>query len=405
MFGTTKGNRLHIGVFGRRNVGKSSLLNKLTGQKMSIVSDTLGTTTDPIEKSMELLPLGPCLFIDTAGIDDVGSLGQLRIKKTLDVLQRTDFAILVTDFNGFGEFEIELCKMFEKQKIPYFVVINKCDIQNPTIDAINKIEEYTKNPLCISCEKDENITSLLKSKIIENVPDDLISTTNVLEGTVFENDDVVLVIPIDKEAPKGRIILPQVQTIRSILDLNAKAHVVKETQLKELLDDLKEKTKIVITDSQAFKEVSQVVPKNIPLTSFSILFARNKGDLKTFYQGANKIDNLKDNDNILIYESCTHHPIKDDIAREKIPKWLKQYTGKNLNFDYHVAKGFEDNISKYSLIIQCGGCMTNKKEILSRVSKANELNIPITNYGLVIAKCLKILNRAIEPFVDETLNN
>ena len=405
MFGTTKGNRLHIGVFGRRNVGKSSLLNKLTGQKMSIVSDTLGTTTDPIEKSMELLPLGPCLFIDTAGIDDVGSLGQLRIKKTLDVLQRTDFAILVTDFNGFGEFEIELCKMFEKQKIPYFVVINKCDIQNPTIDAINKIEEYTKNPLCISCEKDENITSLLKSKIIENVPDDLISTTNVLEGTVFENDDVVLVVPIDKEAPKGRIILPQVQTIRSILDLNAKAHVVKETQLKELLDDLKEKTKIVITDSQAFKEVSQVVPKNIPLTSFSILFARNKGDLKTFYQGANKIDNLKDNDNILIYESCTHHPIKDDIAREKIPKWLKQYTGKNLNFDYHVAKGFEDNISKYSLIIQCGGCMTNKKEILSRISKANELNIPITNYGLVIAKCLNILNRAIEPFVDETLNN
>ena len=180
---------------------------------------------------------------------------------------------------------------------------------------------------------------------------------------------------------------------------------MKETQLKELLDDLKEKTKIVITDSQAFKEVSQVVPKNIPLTSFSILFARNKGDLKTFYQGANKIDNLKDNDNILIYESCTHHPIKDDIAREKIPKWLKQYTGKNLNFDYHVAKGFEDNISKYSLIIQCGGCMTNKKEILSRISKANELNIPITNYGLVIAKCLNILNRAIEPFVDEILKN
>lgn len=405
MFGTTKGNRLHIGVFGRRNVGKSSLLNKLTGQKMSIVSDTLGTTTDPIEKSMELLPLGPCLFIDTAGIDDVGSLGQLRIKKTLDVLQRTDFAILVTDFNGFGDFEIELCKMFDKQKIPYFVVINKCDIQKPTKDVINKIEEYAKNLLCISCEKDENITSLLKSKIIENVPDDLIPTTNVLEGTVFEDDDVVLVVPIDKEAPKGRIILPQVQTIRSILDLNAKAHVVKETQLKELLDDLKEKTKIVITDSQAFKEVSQVVPKNIPLTSFSILFARNKGDLKTFYQGANKIDNLKDNDNILIYESCTHHPIKDDIAREKIPKWLKQYTGKNLNFDYHVAKGFEDNISKYSLIIQCGGCMTNKKEILSRISKANELNIPITNYGLVIAKCLNILNRAIEPFVDETLNN
>ncbi len=405
MFGTTKGNRLHIGVFGRRNVGKSSLLNKLTGQKMSIVSDTLGTTTDPIEKSMELLPLGPCLFIDTAGIDDVGSLGQLRIKKTLDVLQRTDFAILVTDFNGFGDFEIELCKMFDKQKIPYFVVINKCDIQKPTKDVINKIEEYAKNPLCISCEKDENITSLLKSKIIENVPDDLIPTTNVLEGTVFEDDDVVLVVPIDKEAPKGRIILPQVQTIRSILDLNAKAHVVKETQLKELLDDLKEKTKIVITDSQAFKEVSQVVPKNILLTSFSILFARNKGDLKTFYQGANKIDNLKDNDNILIYESCTHHPIKDDIAREKIPKWLKQYTGKNLNFDYHVAKGFEDNISKYSLIIQCGGCMTNKKEILSRISKANELNIPITNYGLVIAKCLNILNRAIEPFVDETLNN
>lgn len=403
MFGTTRGNRLHIGVFGRRNVGKSSLLNKLTGQKMSIVSDTLGTTTDPIEKSMELLPLGPCLFIDTAGIDDVGSLGELRIKKTLDVLHRTDFAILVTDYNGFGDFEIDLCKMFEQQKIPFFVVINKCDIKSPTISTINQLEEYSKNPLCVSCEKDENITSLLKSKIIENVPDDLIQTTNVLEGIIGENDDVVLVVPIDKEAPKGRIILPQVQTIRSILDLNAKAHVVKETQLKSLLNDLKEKTKVVITDSQAFKEVSQIVPKNILLTSFSIIFARNKGDLKTFYYGANAVDNLKDNDNILIYESCTHHPIKDDIAREKIPKLLQKYTNKKLNFDYHVAKGFEENISKYSLIIQCGGCMTNKKEILSRISKANELNIPITNYGLVIAKCLNILNRAIEPFLSEVI--
>ena len=403
MFGTTKGNRLHIGVFGRRNVGKSSLLNKLTGQKMSIVSDTLGTTTDPIEKSMELLPLGPCLFIDTAGIDDVGSLGELRIKKTLDVLHRTDFAILVTDYNGFGDFEINLCKMFEKQKIPFFTVINKCDIKSPTTLTLNEIEQFSKNPLAISCEKDENITSLLKSKIIENVPDDLIPTTNVLDGIIGENDDVVLVVPIDKEAPKGRIILPQVQTIRSILDLNAKAHVVKETQLKSLLNDLKEKTKIVITDSQAFKEVSQIVPKNILLTSFSIIFARNKGDLKTFYYGANAVDNLKDNDNILIYESCTHHPIKDDIAREKIPKLLQKYTNKKLNFDYHVAKGFEDNISKYSLIIQCGGCMTNKKEILSRISKANELNIPITNYGLVIAKCLNILNRAIEPFLSEVI--
>lgn len=403
MFGTTKGNRLHIGVFGRRNVGKSSLLNKLTGQKMSIVSDTLGTTTDPIEKSMELLPLGPCLFIDTAGIDDVGSLGELRIKKTLDVLHRTDFAILVTDYNGFGDFEIDLCKMFEQKKIPFFTVINKCDIKSPTVSTLNQIEQFSKNPLAISCEKDENITSLLKSRIIENVPDDLITTTNVLNGIINENDDVVLVVPIDKEAPKGRIILPQVQTIRSILDLNAKAHVVKETQLKSLLNDLKEKTKIVITDSQAFKEVSLIVTKNILLTSFSIIFARNKGDLKTFYYGANAVDNLKDNDNILIYESCTHHPIKDDIAREKIPKLLQKYTNKKLNFDYHVAKGFEDNISKYSLVIQCGGCMTNKKEILSRISKANELNIPITNYGLVIAKCLNILNRAIEPFLGEVI--
>ncbi len=403
MYGTTKGNRLHIGVFGRRNVGKSSLLNKLTGQKMSIVSDTLGTTTDPIEKSMELLPLGPCLFIDTAGIDDVGSLGELRIKKTLDVLHRTDFAILVTDYYGFGNFEIDLCKMFEQKKIPFFTVINKCDIKSPTVSTLNQIEQFSKNPLAISCEKVENITSLLKAKIIENVPDDLIPTTNVLDGIIGEDDDVVLVVPIDKEAPKGRIILPQVQTIRSILDLNAKAHVVKETQLKSLLNDLKENTKIVITDSQAFKEVSQIVPKNILLTSFSIIFARNKGDLKTFYYGANAVDNLKDNDNILIYESCTHHPIKDDIAREKIPKLLQKYTNKKLNFDYHVAKGFEDNISKYSLIIQCGGCMTNKKEILSRISKANELNIPITNYGLVIAKCLNILNRAIEPFLGEVI--
>lgn len=399
--GTTRGNRLHIGVFGRRNAGKSSLLNKLTGQQMSIVSQTLGTTTDPIEKSMELLPLGPCLFIDTAGIDDSGSLGEMRVKKTLSVLERTDFAILLCDYNGFSDFEIDLCKMFEKRQIPFVTVINKSDIQKPSLEVINEIEKYSKNPLIISCEKDTNITSILKSKIIENVPDEIIANTNVMEGIIKENDNVLLVVPIDKEAPKGRIILPQVQTIRSILDMNAKAYVVKETQLKDALDNLKEKPRIVITDSQAFNEVSKIVPCNILLTSFSIIFARNKGDLKAFYQGANAIDNLKDNDNILIYESCTHHPIKDDIAREKIPKWLSNYTNKKLNFDYHVAKGFEDNLEKYSLIIQCGGCMTNKKEILSRIYKANELNIPITNYGLVIAKCLNILNRAIEPFVNE----
>lgn len=395
---TPKANRLHIGIFGKRNAGKSSLLNALVNQDVAIVSDIAGTTTDPVEKTMEFLPLGPVVFIDTAGVDDEGSLGGMRVEKTKKVLDRTDIAVIICDYNGWDEFEINLYKEFERRSVPVLAVINKTDMCSISDEKLEIIKNYVKNPVHTSLKTGRQIVYDLKKLLVASVPESFINPPSILGDLVPKGSTVILVIPIDKEAPKGRIILPQVQTLRDILDNGLKALVVRETELQEALMGLQEKPALVVTDSQAFKEVSEIVDKSVPLTSFSMLFARLKGDLKVFYEGAKAVDNLKDGDKILIAESCSHHQIEDDIARVKIPRWLKNKTGKNLEFVYHSSHDFVDNLSEFALVIHCGACMTNRREILSRIMKAKESKTPITNYGIVIAHCVGILDRAIAPF-------
>lgn len=382
-----KSQRLHIGFFGRTNVGKSSILNKITQQSISIVSEIAGTTTDVVEKSMELLPIGPVTFLDTAGIDDKSQLGNLRIEKTLKVLNRCDIAIIVTDKFELDESEKTLIKEFEKLEIPYFVIVNKQD------DNLNSNLQF----MVTSTINDKQIIEKFKQELIKLLPEEFINVQKIVGDLIPEKSTVILVVPIDKEAPKGRLILPQVQTIRDLLDSNCITMVVKENELKKALDSLKNPPALVITDSQAFKKVSEIVPEEIPLTSFSILFARLKGDLNEFIQGSKAIENLKDNSKVLFLESCTHHAIEDDIARVKIPKLLKQKTQKDLIFEYYTGHDFPD-ISGYDLIIHCGACMTNRKEILSRIIIANEKQIPITNYGITISYCLGILPRATKIF-------
>ena len=395
---TPKANRLHIGIFGKRNAGKSSLLNALVNQEVAIVSEIAGTTTDPVEKTMEFLPLGPVVFIDTAGVDDNGSLGAMRVEKTEKIFDRTDIAVIICDFNGWDDFEINLYKEFERRSIPVLAVINKSDIETISPQKLDKIKNYVKEPLQTSIKSGREVVFELKKQLVASVPENFINPPSILGDLVPPDSTVVLVIPIDKEAPKGRIILPQVQTLRDILDNGLKALVVRETELKNALENLKEKPALVVTDSQAFKEVDEIVPKSIPLTSFSMLFARLKGDLGVFYEGAKAIDNLKDGQKVLIAESCSHHQIEDDIARVKIPRWLKKKTGKNLEFVYHSSHDFVEDLSEFALVIHCGACMTNRREILSRIMKAKEANTPITNYGIVIAHCIGILDRAIKPF-------
>lgn len=382
-----KSQRLHIGFFGRTNVGKSSILNRITQQSISIVSEIAGTTTDVVEKSMELLPIGPVTFLDTAGIDDNSQLGNLRIEKTLKVLKRCDIATIVTDKFELVESEKTLIKEFEKLEIPYFVIVNKQD------DNLNSNSQF----MVTSTINDKQIIEKFKQELIKLLPEEFINEQKIVGDLISEKSTVILVVPIDKEAPKGRLILPQVQTIRDLLDSNCITMVVKENELKNALDNLKNPPALVITDSQAFKKVSEIVPEEIPLTSFSILFARLKGDLNEFMQGSKAIENLKDNSKVLFLESCTHHAIEDDIARVKIPKLLKQKTQKDLIFEYYTGHDFPD-ITGYDLIIHCGACMTNRKEILSRIIIANEKQIPITNYGITISYCLGILPRATKIF-------
>lgn len=385
---TLKSMRLHIGIFGRTNTGKSSLLNKIAAQSVSIVSDTAGTTTDTVEKSMELLPVGPVTFLDTAGLDDKTALGEKRIEKTMKIINRTDIGVIVCDYEGLKDYEKDLIKKFERLNIPYLIVVNKSDLKEI------KLEGY-KNVLYTSVLQDKEIVFKFKEALVKLLPEDFVNTPKIAGDLVSEKDTVILVVPIDKEAPKGRLILPQVQTIRDLLDSNCMTYVVKETGLKDALENLKTPPALVITDSQAFKKVAEIVPENIPLTSFSILFARLKGDLKEFIKGANAIENLKDGDRVLILESCTHHAIEDDIGRVKIPNLLRQKTGKNLIIENYAGHDFPD-ISKYNLIVHCGACMTNRREVLSRILIANEKQIPITNYGIVISYCLGILDRAVK---------
>lgn len=380
--------RLHIGVFGKTNVGKSSLLNKITNQEISIVSEIAGTTTDVVEKSMELLPIGPVTFLDTAGLDDTSELGFQRVEKTMKVLNRIDIAIIVCDNRGLDCHESKLIEKLDELKIPYLIVINKCDIKKP---ILNKEALYT------SVKDDNQLVFKFKNALIKLLPDEFVNPPKIAGDLIEPKSTVILVTPIDKEAPKGRLILPQVQTIRDLLDSDCLSYVVKESELKDALANLKTPPALVITDSQAFRQVSEIVPENIPLTSFSILFARLKGDLTEFVKGANYIDSLQDGDMVLILESCTHHAIEDDIGRVKIPNLLRKKTGKNLVIHNYAGHDFPD-LKDYKLIIHCGACMTNRREILSRILIANKANVPITNYGIAISYCLGILPRATEIF-------
>ena len=397
MQNTPRGMRLHIGIFGKRNVGKSNILNALTKQNISIVSDIAGTTTDSVEKAMELLPLGPVLFVDTAGIDDEGKLGEMRIAKTVKMFDRIDIAVIVSDQSGWNNFEKELYKEFIQRKIPIIAVLNKSDLA--TISSQNLLE-ITALDLKYVITSAQNGTGIdeLKQKLIELAPDEFINPPAIVSDLVPAGEMAILVVPIYLEAPKGRLILPQVQTIRDLLDNDSMTMVVKERELKEALDRLKKPPALVITDSQAFLKVSADVPKNIKLTSFSILFARFKGELNEFVRGAAAIEKLKPGDKVLICESCTHHAIGDDIGRVKIPRWLTQYAGGKLDFVHYAGHDFPENISDYKLIVHCGACMTNKREILSRIIRAQKAGVPITNYGLAIAYSLGIFERALEPF-------
>lgn len=394
---TLKSMRLHIGIFGKTNVGKSSLLNRITNQDVSIVSNIAGTTTDVVEKTMELLPIGPVNFLDTAGINDSTALSSERIEKTMKIINRTDVAIVVCDYNGIDDYERNLIEKFNELKIPFMIFINKTDEKYPSDSIIEDLKNYTKHILLSSVKTDDLIVFKIKELLVKLLPEDFVNPPQIVGDLIPQGSTVILVIPIDKEAPKGRIILPQVQTLRDLLDNNCVSVVVKESELKSAIDNLKFAPSLVVTDSQAFKNVSEIVPENIPLTSFSILFARLKGDLNAFSQGAKSIEKLQDGDRVLILESCTHHAIEDDIGRVKIPNLLRKKTGKNLIIDNIAGHDFPD-ISKYKLIIHCGACMTNRREVLSRILLASENNVPITNYGICISYCLGILSRALKIF-------
>lgn len=393
---TPKSLRLHIGIFGRTNAGKSSLLNAITNQQVSIVSEIKGTTTDVVEKSTELFPIGPVTFLDTAGIDDNTALADLRIDKTLKILNRTDIAVLVITSSGVSDYETNLISKFNELNIPFIIIVNKSDIEPISQENLAIVKQYSDNVYTMSVF-DNSITDNFVSALVKIVPDDFVNPPSILGDKINSSDIVVLVTPIDKEAPKGRLILPEVQTIRDVLDNDCIAVVTQQNNLKQAIENLKTKPKLVVTDSQAFREVNEIVPDNIDLTSFSILFARLKGDLKSFIKGANTIETLKPDDKVLILESCSHHTIEDDIAHVKIPKLLEKKLGFKLNFDYKSGHDFPD-ITPYKLIIHCGACMTNRREVLSRILIANRKEIPITNYGIVISYCLGILDRAIKIF-------
>ena len=397
---TPRAERLHIAILGRRNAGKSSLINALTGQEIAVVSPVKGTTTDPVYKSMELLPIGPVVIIDTAGLDDEGDLGELRKKKTLNVLNKTDVAVLVVDGElGAGDFEEKMLSQLKEKKLPVVGVINKLDRLSNYSQIVKEYEsKYKISFVAVSSVTGEGIESLKKA-IIKAAPKEDEEDV-IVRDLISPGDFVILVTPIDKAAPKGRLILPQQQTIRDILDGGGITVVVQDKELKSVLEGLKLKPRLVITDSQVFHKVAVDVPADIPLTSFSILFARYKGDLKELIRGARAVDNLKDGDKVLIAEACTHHRQEDDIARVKIPRWLRNKTGKELDLSFTSGMQFPENLDEFSLVIHCGGCMLNRKAMGHRIEQAVEAGVPIVNYGVFIAYVQGILDRAIKPFAD-----
>jgi [FeFe] hydrogenase H-cluster maturation GTPase HydF len=392
-----RGVRLHIGIFGRRNVGKSSLLNALTRQQVSIVSPEPGTTTDPVEKPMELFPLGPVLFIDTAGIDDVGALGAQRVERTMQVLGRTELAILVLAEEGLGSLEIALLDAFEERKVPVLPVLNKVDLAKPADATIDRLNSRGLAPIVASVTRGDGLAQL-REALVALAPDDFLNAPTILSDLVPPGELAVLVVPVDKEAPKGRLILPQAQTIRDLIDHDAYAMVVKERELRDALDRLKRKPTLVVTDSQAFLKVAADTPPDVPMTSFSILFARQKGDLLQFTRGALAIDSLKPGDRIAMAEACSHHPIGEDIGRVKIPRWLGQYVGGPLTVQQVQGRDFIDDPTEFKLVIHCGSCMLNRREVLSRIFACTKVGVPITNYGMAIAYSLGIFERALQPF-------
>ena len=396
---TPRGNRLHIALFGRRNAGKSSLINALTSQSLAIVSPVAGTTTDPVYKSMEILPIGPVVVIDTAGLDDVGELGQLRVAKSLEVLRKSDLVLLVVDAAiGIGEPEKTLAEKCLAQQIPFILVFNKTDLQEvppETLDAA-KNELHAAAAVAVSAQERRGVGEL-KIAMVRHAPARW--DTQTIVGDLLQPGDIaVLVVPIDLAAPAGRLILPQVQMIRDILDHDAMAYTVKERELKECIASLHRKPKIVITDSQVFLKADADTPPDVLLTSFSILFARYKGDLETMVRGAKAIDHLKPGDKVLISESCTHHRVEDDIGTVKIPRWLRQHVGGELIVDHSSGLTFPQNLSEYKLVLHCGACMTNRREMLARIVQVQQAGVPIVNYGVAIAALMGILHRALSPF-------
>ncbi|MDD3295174.1 MAG: [FeFe] hydrogenase H-cluster maturation GTPase HydF [Geobacteraceae bacterium] len=392
-----KGLRLHIGLFGRRNVGKSSILNALTRQTVSIVSDIAGTTTDPVEKPMEMLPIGPVLFIDTAGIDDVGALGEMRVQKTRQVFERAEVGIIVSTADDWGDFEDGILSELRERKVPVIAVFNKTDIAGVDVARKTALEKLSIPCIETSAVTGEGVLDL-REALVKTAPEEFINTPAILGDLAPAGELVVLVIPIDLEAPKGRLILPQVQSIRDILDNDAYCMVVKQRELCDALDRLKRPPALVVTDSQAFLKVAADTPDHIPMTSFSILFARFKGDLAEFVKGSLAIEKLAPGDRVLICEACSHHPIGEDIGRVKIPRWLRQYVGGKLEFTHMQGRDFPDDLASYKLAIHCGACMWNRREVLSRVIRCRRAGVPITNYGLAIAYSLGIFERALRPF-------
>lgn len=391
---TPSANRIHIGIFGRRNAGKSSVINAITGQDLAIVSNIAGTTTDPVSKAMELLPLGPVVLTDTPGLDDIGTLGALRVEKTYQVLQKTDIAILVIDSSiGMAPEDETILSQIQAQKIPYILVMNKMDLLS---EGSLELLPYTNQPntICISTKTQTNITEL-KELIAKQIPE-MQQEKRIVGDLLTPMDFVVLVIPIDASAPKGRLILPQQQTIRDILDSQAIAITVKDTELEETLASLGKKPKLIITDSQAFRQVASCIPRDIALTSFSILFARYKGDLRLMVNGAKALDALENGDTVLISEGCTHHRQCEDIGTVKIPKLLQAHTKKDLHFTFTSGNQFPTDLSPYKLIIHCGGCTLNQREMKYRLQCATDADIPITNYGIALAHLNGILERSIE---------
>ena len=393
--------RVHIGFFGLRNAGKSSVVNAVTGQSLSLVSETKGTTTDPVQKAMELLPIGPVVIIDTPGIDDVGTLGEMRVKRALQVLDKTDIAILVVDAEkGLQQADQELLKLFEEKKIPHITVYNKSDLL-ATVTSLPEKQQEKNDAIYVSAKNGDQIYEL-KERIgaLATAVSAKADEKRILADLIQPEDVVVLVVPIDSAAPKGRLILPQQQTIRDVLESGAISVVTRETELPQTLRSLAKKPALVITDSQAFKKVNADTPADVPLTSFSILFARYKGDLKEAVHGAAQLDKLQDGDTVLISEGCTHHRQCGDIGTVKLPNWIRNYTGKELNFEFTSGGEFPEDLSPYALVVHCGGCMLNEREMKVRIARAVAQNVPITNYGICIAQVHGILKRSVELFSD-----